>query len=90
MEKEKLSEMEDKSSEKITQMAEKGRTFIDRAENKANEVAAKIKEKHECHHDCDGKHRKEKIKKCFIAALVAFLAVMSFKKIKKASKKKED
>jgi len=81
--------MEDKSSEKITQMAGKGRTFIDRAENKANEVVGKIREKHECP-DCDGKHRKEKMKKCFMAALVAFLAVMSFKKIKKASKKKED
>jgi ribosomal protein L37AE/L43A len=74
------SDMEDKSSEKISQMAEKGRTFIDRVEDKANEVAAKIREKHKCH-DCDEKQKKEKIKKCFVTALVAFIAVMSLKKI---------
>ena len=84
------SELEDSSKEKISQMAEKGRVFIDRAENKAHEIASKIKEEKGCHcHGCSD-DKKEKMKKCFISAFVAFLAIVTFKKMKKKFKKDEE
>ncbi len=79
-------EADDKLNDKISQMAEKARNFIDSAENKANEVVTKISEK-KLNHCCDDKHKQERMNKYFITALMAFLAIVTLKKIKKESQK---
>ena len=75
-------DIEDKSKDRISHLAEKGRAFINRAENKANEMADKMKEKKESYSYSD-EEKKEKMWKFFITALIAFIAIMSLKKMKK-------
>lgn len=79
------SDVDNGSREKIAQVADKGRSYIDKAEKKANEMATKIKEKIDSHKHHGDEQKNEKMKKCFITILIALIAIMSFKKMKKNS-----
>lgn len=79
---------EDEVSAKISSLADKGRSVIDKTEKGANEIARKVKEKKKQYENMDDK-KKDRIWYYFLASVIAILAIFSFKAIKNKTNKED-
>lgn len=66
----------------ISKLAEKSHDIIDKAEAGASNLSEKIKEKTESFNSLEDKDKKKSMCKYISAAVVAIIAILSFKKLR--------